>query len=494
MHDLKPKRDLRPASREFSEANQGVAANSHWQLRPSERRALLLVMDLLIVNGSIFLGLWIWLVQYQGGLTAEFLIRQIYWFPALSSMWLVFSILNGFYDSHVTSSLKHSTLALIKLTSLLLAAYALILFMSSPGALPRRFVIYFIAISFYGLAMWRFTYTVYLGRSRFQRRALILGNLNEVSITALARIVKEDPGPHYQIMGIVGDGFIPDKGDVEGLKFLGTTADLLPLVKRYAVSEVVTSFTETIDADLIRSLIDCQEQGVQVTPLATIYEELTGRVPLDIVQQGWLSGLPLHHASTGVIFPLLKRALDLTLASLGIMVLASVFPFVALAIRLDSKGPIMYRQERVGKGRQLFRAYKFRSMELNQDNGIYPLWTEHGDSRVTRMGRILRATHIDELPQFVNILKGEMSAVGPRPERKELAVQFEEAIPFYRLRYSVRPGMAGWALINQGNTSSLEDAWKKLEYDLFYIKHQSLWFDFVILLKTVVDAFRLRGG
>ncbi len=121
------------------------------------------------------------------------------------------------------------------------------------------------------------------------------------------------------------------------------------------------------------------------------------------------------------------------------------------------------------------------------------LWTEPGDTRVTRVGGFLRATHIDELPQLINILKGDMSTVGPRPMPLEMSARFEEEIPFYRLRHSVRPGMAGWALVNQGNTNSVEEALVKLEYDLYYIKHQSLWLDFSILMKTVTDALRLRG-
>ena len=259
------------------------------------------------------------------------------------------------------------------------------------------------------------------------------------------------------------------------------------------VSEVIITSIDSPDETLIRSLVQCQEQGIQITPLPNIYEEMTGRIPIDMVSEGWLGVLPLQHASTGVIFPLFKRTVDVTLSVVGLVCLSLLLPFVTIAIRLDSKGAVFYGQDRFGKGGRIFRAYKFRSMTDEPRNSQLPLWTEPSDPRITRVGKVLRATHIDELPQFFNILKGDMSAVGPRPERLELALQFEKEIPFYRLRHSVRPGMAGWALIKQGNTSSMQDAWTKLEYDLYYIKRQSVWIDVIIMLKTFVDAFTFRG-
>jgi exopolysaccharide biosynthesis polyprenyl glycosylphosphotransferase len=189
---------------------------------------------------------------------------------------------------------------------------------------------------------------------------------------------------------------------------------------------------------------------------------------------------------------MIKRAMDIVLASLGMLFLAPFFPFIAAAIYLDSPGPIFYRQERVGKGGRIFRVYKFRSMVPDAEKGR-AVWAKEDDPRVTRVGRILRRTHVDEFPQFLNILKGEMSAVGPRPERPEFVEELAKEIPFYRMRHAVKPGMAGWGLVKQGYGASKEDALLKLQYDLYYIKHQSLWLDIVILLKTIVDTLTLRG-
>ena len=188
----------------------------------------------------------------------------------------------------------------------------------------------------------------------------------------------------------------------------------------------------------------------------------------------------------------LKRAVDIILASIGLLFLLPFTAFIGSAICIDSPGPIFYGQERIGLGGRRFTLWKFRSMRVNAENGK-AVWAQRNDSRVTRVGRILRKTHVDEFPQFWNVLKGEMSVVGPRPERPEFAAELENVIPFYRVRHTVKPGMAGWALVCQGYGGSDTDALLKLEYDLYYIKHQSSFFDVVILLKTGIDMIAFRG-
>ena len=175
--------------------------------------------------------------------------------------------------------------------------------------------------------------------------------------------------------------------------------------------------------------------------------------------------------------------MDIVLASVGLCLLAPAIPFIAVAIYLDCPGPIFYSQERVGKGGRRFRIHKFRSMESNaEQNGA--VWAQENDKRVTRVGRLLRRTHVDEFPQFLNILKGEMSAVGPRPERPEFVDELAEEIPFFRVRHAVRPGMAGWSLVNQGYSGTRESALQKLQYDLYYISNWSFGLDLWILLMT----------
>jgi lipopolysaccharide/colanic/teichoic acid biosynthesis glycosyltransferase len=223
-----------------------------------------------------------------------------------------------------------------------------------------------------------------------------------------------------------------------------------------------------------------------------LYEQLTGRVPIEHVGENWYVAMPIDHPSTRAIRLMVNRVFDVLSAGVGMLFLLAVLPVIAAAIYLDCPGPIFYRQRRVGKAGRPFWVYKFRSMVPNAENGR-AVWAQKDDPRVTRVGALLRKTHIDEFPQFLNILKGEMSAVGPRPERPEFVEVLADCIPFYRVRHAVKPGMAGWGLVKQGYGDSKEDALLKLQYDLYYIKHQSLWLDIIILLKTVMDTIGFRG-
>lgn len=276
------------------------------------------------------------------------------------------------------------------------------------------------------------------------------------------------------------------------LRVLGDRHALKRLIRQHGVSTLVLAVTHEVNGELLQTLMDCLELGVEIIPMPVLYEELTGRVPVEHVGDNWYVAMPIDHPGTGGLYPLLKRAMDIVLASLGLFFLALATPIIALAIYLESPGPIIYRQVRVGKGGRLFRVYKFRSMVPDAEKG-QAVWAQENDPRVTRVGRLLRKTHVDEFPQFLNILKGEMSAVGPRPERPEFVAELAKEIPFYRVRHAVKPGMAGWGLVKQGYGSSKEDALLKLKYDLYYIKHQSLWLDLVILIKTILDTVTLRG-
>ena len=276
-------------------------------------------------------------------------------------------------------------------------------------------------------------------------------------------------------------------------KVLDDRTALSNLIAHHQINTLVVAITDEVDGELLQTLTDCLEHGVNILPMPVIYEKLTGRVPVHHVGENWYVAMPLHHPGTGALRPLVNRLFDLVSAGLGALCLGLALPFIAAAIYIDSPGPIFYTQERVGKGGKHFKVYKFRSMIPNAEKQGKAVWAKENDDRVTRVGRILRKMHIDEFPQFVNILKGEMSAVGPRPERPEFVQELAEEIPFYRVRHAVKPGMAGWGLVKQGYGSSKEDAMLKLQYDLYYIKHQSLWMDLVILLKTVADTLTFGG-
>jgi exopolysaccharide biosynthesis polyprenyl glycosylphosphotransferase len=259
------------------------------------------------------------------------------------------------------------------------------------------------------------------------------------------------------------------------------------------VPELILAITRDISTPLFHALMECKEQGVQITLMPVLFEQLTGQVPIEHIGDNWNVALPLDSAEAGGFFPIVKRIFDVTGALLGVSLFVLCLPFIILAIRLDSPGPIFYSQERVGKGGKVFKLLKLRTMVSDAERDGHALRAQAHDPRITRVGRILRKMRLDEMPQLLNILKGDMSAVGPRPERPEHLAELDRLIPFHRLRNAVKPGMAGWAVVNYDYVDSVEDARIRLQYDLYYIKHQSLWLDFLILLRTMGHMFMLKG-
>jgi lipopolysaccharide/colanic/teichoic acid biosynthesis glycosyltransferase len=226
--------------------------------------------------------------------------------------------------------------------------------------------------------------------------------------------------------------------------------------------------------------------------MPVLYEDLTGRVPVEHIGDHWEVALPLDAAEGRGVYRVLRRGGDVLLALLGGVVLLLVLLPVALFYRRESPGPVLYRQLRVGRGGRPFMLLKLRTM-VDDAEPDGPVWARPDDPRVTRLGRWLRRTRLDELPQVVNILRGEMSVVGPRPERPEFVAELAQEIPFYRARHVVRPGLTGWASIHMGYAASAEEALEKLQYDLYYIKHQSPALDLYIMLRTVGVMLRLGG-
>jgi len=251
------------------------------------------------------------------------------------------------------------------------------------------------------------------------------------------------------------------------------------------LDEVIVTAQEDLNDDWLAALVAWREQGVQIVNMAAVYEELTGRVPVEHVGKNWSVLLPLEQDATRGLSGVLKRLVDLLLATLALLVAAPFLPLIALAIRLNGRGTILLRQKRVGQYGRVFTLYKFRTMVPEAEPPGVAMWAEEDDPRVTKVGKFLRRFKLDEVPQFWNVLRGEMSLVGPRPERPEIVENLQRDIPFYRLRHVVRPGVTGWAAIRFRYGRSVNDALVKLQYDLYYIKHQSAILDTLILVKTL---------
>ena len=358
----------------------------------------------------------------------------------------------------------------------------------SPNLLPVRFLFFF-WLAFVALIIaWRFAYTR-LSQLLFSPHRILLVGL-ESQAQSIMQLLRPAGHLNYQILGFVDDLTESKRGD---LPRLGQVADLPRLVDSLGIHEVVVDTQRGSPAELVNALITLQGQGVRVSWLADLYEKFRRSIPVQEIEPLWalyaIQGQPIFDRLQLVM----KRCLDLCIAILALPTLLLFMPIIALCIRLDSRGPIFYRQVRVGRGSALFAIYKFRTMQPNAEAAGVPKWAQENDPRITRVGRILRKTRLDELPQILNILRGDMSFVGPRPERPEFVQQLEQTIPLYRTRLLVKPGLTGWAQIHYGYGNSQEDALRKLQYDFYDVRHWSLWRDIYVLFQTVAVVIQCKG-
>jgi lipopolysaccharide/colanic/teichoic acid biosynthesis glycosyltransferase len=240
-------------------------------------------------------------------------------------------------------------------------------------------------------------------------------------------------------------------------------------------------------------LLDAQQGGMEIVPMPSLYEELLGRVPIHHLESEWLIRSFVNDARVDGFYEMEKRLLDILVSLAGLSICILLTPITAILILLDSGFPIFYNQIRSGKSGKLYNIYKFRTMYQDAEKDGKAQVTHEHDERITRVGTILRRTHIDELPQFWNVLCGDMSIVGPRAERPELIIEYQKHIPLYRARLLVKPGMTGWAQVNYGYSATIAQTVVKLEYDLYYIKHRNIIMDILIILRTMSQVIGFRG-
>ena len=342
------------------------------------------------------------------------------------------------------------------------------------------------------VAGWRFAFEWLSLRVGSAERLLIVGTSK--AAVALARELHE----RRQEVGVELVGFVDQDPARVGASLInpgviGTIADIPAIVRSRRVDRVVVSLADArgqlpMDGLLRMKLND----GVRFDHLASVYEEYTGKIAVENLRPSWLifsEGFKKSRALAGA-----KRALDVLVAALGLLVALPLLAVVTVAIRIASPGPALYSQRRVGKDGTLFTIYKFRSMRPDAEAHTGAVWSTESDPRVTPIGRFLRRTRLDEIPQLWNVLRGDMSFVGPRPERPEFVADLSAAIPFYGQRHVVRPGLTGWAQVRHSYGSTVEDALEKLQYDLFYIKNLSISFDLFIALETLKTVLVRRGS
>lgn len=291
-------------------------------------------------------------------------------------------------------------------------------------------------------------------------------------------------------------GYLPLKGQhhfVDKNKVLNESGPLLATARRHAVDEIVVGVRDRRNGGLpMEEILECKLNGVAVVDLSSFFERETGHVQLDSLNTSWI--IFSDGFFQGSIKTITKRAFDIGISGLLLVLAAPVMLLTMLAIKLESRGPLLYRQERVGQDGRVFDVLKFRSMTVDAERDGVPKWAQKNDARVTRVGRIIRGLRIDELPQIFNVFKGDMSFVGPRPERPFFVNDLSKQIAYYACRHTVKPGITGWAQVRYPYGSSLEDAVEKLQYDLYYVKNHSLFLDLIILFQTMQVVISGKGA
>lgn len=344
----------------------------------------------------------------------------------------------------------------------------------------------------------RFGVVAFSGVDTFKRRVIVVG---DGALSAKVRDLIENRGrAHLMSVGFINrDTFselaeknepVSELGDLHNSTF-GQDSALLRFAMDNKVDEIVVASRERRGLP-VWQLLQCRLAGVAVTDYMSFWERESGEIDVEEVKPSWLAlseGFGHHWFRSGV-----KRLFDVVVASIFLLLVSPVMVLAALCIKLESPGPVFYRQTRVGEGGREFDIIKFRSMSDNAEAGGVPQWAVHNDARVTRVGSVIRQLRIDEMPQVLNVLKGEMSFIGPRPERPYFVDTLCAEIPLYAARHNVRPGITGWAQVNYPYGASIDDARRKLAYDLYYVKNESLFLDLIILLQTVRVVIMLAGS
>ena len=400
---------------------------------------------------------------------------------------------NDLYDLKITDSFNELGIRLLQALGFaaIFLAFVYILF-------PKAIIatgIFIVSICFVILLIvsWRFLYSLILNRGMFNQKIILLGS------GELVKDIKEEISERKDCGYTLALEVPENMSDVD-LTHPALHADCLQkqceglceMAQTLGIEKVIVGFKERRAIFPTRELLKCRVDGIDVIDGNNFYENLTGKLTVASLNPSWLifSG----GFQKTLLRRFLKRSVDLILSVFMLIVCLPLIIITAVLIKIDSKGPVFFSQERVGEKDKIYRVHKFRSMVADAEKQSGPVWAQTDDDRITRVGRIIRRWRIDELPQLWNVLKGEMSFVGPRPEREFFVKQLEEIIPYYTIRFTVKPGITGWAQVCYGYGASVEDAVEKLNYDLFYIKNMTTLMDLMIVLRTIKIVLFSKGA
>lgn len=457
----------------------------HFEL--SERKMMLHFVDVvcvllaLNVTGNFF-GLEYLISAVSNGV--HLLVLLIY----LKLIGAVFE----FYNLQVASNEFQSIRSTILTVTTTVLAYFLTPVYSPELPSNRLQILTFFLVIFLSLILWRLFYVRFLASKRFYQNALLICDAEQ--LTELVSGI-ENIDPHYKIIAFVSDcAKVAQSGQLKpGIECVNA-GELVRYVNEKQITEIVvgTQNPESITTELYQQLLKLLESGRLIREYSQVYEAKTQRIPVHYIGRDFYRFFPFSRSNQNRLYLSIIRVLEIVLCLIGLLFTTLLIPFVFLINSFANKGTLFYTQERVGKDGVVFNILKFRTMLENSEENE-AVFAAVNDARVTAFGRFMRKTRLDEFPQFINILKGEMAVIGPRPERPFVVKEIAERMPFYETRHTIKPGLTGWAQVNYSYGESLEDSLIKLQYDLYYIKHRSFYLDFNIALKTITTILFYRG-
>lgn len=454
----------------------------------SERIVLLKFFDIVFVFTALFIVSYAFNFKYF-----IFSASNFNWFLVLALYLNIFGSVFEMYNLQVASNQSLIIKSIILTTSTTVLFYLLTPIYTPVLPSNRLQIVFFYSSIFIALLIWRIFYVNFLASHRFEKNVVIVCDSDQ-----LEELIKdfEKADPHYKIVGFVssdGEEKVINKIKIGSIKYIIST-ELENYVIKYSISEILIASqkTDAITVSLYNQLIQLLENGFIIREYSQAYELITQRIPVQYVSRDFYRYFPFSRSNQNQLYLLLTRIADVFFSIIGLFVGLIFLPLILIGNLIGNRGNLIYTQERIGKNGVIFKIYKYRTMVKNaESNGA--VFATANDSRVTPFGKFMRKARLDEFPQFINILKGDMSIIGPRPERPVFVNEIAEVMPFYETRHVIKPGLTGWAQVNYAYGDSIHDSLVKLQYDLYYIKHRSIFLDINIIIKTFSTVLFYRG-
>jgi exopolysaccharide biosynthesis polyprenyl glycosylphosphotransferase len=444
----------------------------------SKRQLILSLGDLLIVNGSIFLSV---MIRLGFSIGWDYIKNNFASFLLTGFVFVLIFFFTELYDMRKDFTSPNNILTIICSSAIALIIITFLFYVSWSLRIGRGvFILLGFLITFF-IIWWRILYGYLLDQPMFNRNTLIIGSGRMGKF--ILQEIKKSKKAGLKIIGFIDDDTGKKDALVDGITVIGNRYTLNTIIHKYHINLIIVAITRNKHADLLKELINCSWNGIDIVDVPTIYEQLTGKIPFEHIDDAWM--LQIVISKPKLYGRLIKPGIEALMALVLFIPLMPAMVITALLIKTCSKGRIFYIQERIGKNGKRFKIIKFRTMLENAESDTGAVYAADNDPRITRIGRFLRKWRLDETPQLLNIITGNMSLIGPRPERYIFIEEFEKKIPFYSHRLAVRPGLTGWAQVKYPYASTLKQTEEKLQYDLYYVKNMCLLLDLVILLKTI---------